>query len=408
MVALSRSRREGRVVATVLAGTLLLTGCSAAAAPEQNDLDTWDSAAWAGVPDARYLYWPSMAARPSKEALRAAAGRYRVAMFNSDRADIATELRRLDPDVVILCYLDLASVRSYDTGPAVTGVPYRDAVKNGWLARNTAGKPIEWRQYPKHWLTTTWDPGYQEAWLARAREVLEDPVWDGILADNDMRTLSHYSADLLDGTTDRAATDRQIRDGASTLIKTAGPALNALGKMLVVNVSDGRLDASRWGAHSWYGGAFEENFMAWSKTDRQPQVWDWGADGWSGQRALIASGPRSLAMTSGNPDDRRTLVYGYATFLLDAGPTDAWSGPLSTDDQLPPLPPEALLPIGPPVSGATEVNGATVRTFRNGWVAVNPTPNPLEVTAPPGVTDVTGRQVTTRTLPSRTAFVGKR
>lgn len=342
---------------------------------------------------------------PDPRDLRASAGHDAVVVLNADRQAQAEQLRALDPQVRILQYRDLASVRSYDGDSAVvTGVTYPQAVREGWLALDDAGRPVEWEPYPGHYQTTVWNPGYRQVWVHTVTEQAVQPPWDGVLADNDLVTLTHYSDATLAGTTNHADTDRRLTAGIDDLLNAAGPALQDRDRDLVVNISEGRNDPARWADHSRYGGGLVEHFMAWSQNGR-PDVVEEGGGEWLAEAELVGIGPRTLAITTAAAGDERTCLYGYASFLMFADPGDAWQcAPGGRYDRRYALP-ETDIPLGRPTQSAVHENQAWTRTFETGWVAVNPTTAQVVVEAPRGTRANSASATSELRLPALTGIV---
>ena len=232
-----------------------------------------------------------------------------------------------------------------------------------------------------------WDAGYQQAWV---NSVVAEAVaggWDGVLGDNDISTLSWYSGTLVAGTGSRAATDTRLRDGLQQLIDRAGAALNAKGKLLVPNISDGRLFPGRWVAHSRYGGGMEENFAHFGQSTTADWVGDWGSDGWIAQTDEMGASGLSLAITRAAPGDHRTQLYGYASMLVRADRDAFWMP--STDSGAAyagePSIPEMSWPLGAATANpARTAAGAWTRQYASAWVAVNPTGTAVTLTPPSG------------------------
>ncbi len=334
------------------------------------------------------------------------AGKYSVALLYPDNPEAAKRLRAADPNVKIYAYMDLSSVRSDDADQGLVSPSYQQAASQGWLAQDVNGNDIEWRPYPGHWQAKVWDPAYQQAWITRAREII-DSGFDGILADNAMWSLSYYNDAHLSGTSSKEETDAKIRAGLQSLVNAAGPAVNDAGGVLVPNITGGRLSPQTWSSLSAHGGGLEENFMLWSDgNSTQPDIWDFPDGGWSDQASLMAKGPSSLAMTTITDGDHRSAVYGFASFLMYADPGDAWM-PVRTDDSMTTIP-EQFFELGAPQGAATQANGVVTRTFAGGWAAVNPTRKPLTVTAPDGFVDANGQPIGTVTLQEMSGVVGKR
>lgn len=358
------------------------------------------------TPNSRYLLWLANYDGATLQSVETAVGKYAVAVFNADRRDLALRLRRADPQVRILVYLDAASVRTYDGAtPIAAGVSYAEALSRGWLARDNAGSIIEW-PYPGHLQTTVWDQAYQRAWTNHAASLASEDPWDGILMDNDLTTLHHYSPQLLAGTSTQDETDRKLRNGLDSLLGMAGARLNAIGKEFVPNISDGRLDPARWKRRVIYGGGMEENFMAWTGQVGAPTIHNWGPTGWSTVIEQISTPGRTLAMTNVASTDVRTQLYAYASFLMRAEPGDAWQA--RTPALAPALPAETSITLGLPTGAMTRVGSAYFRAFEGGWAAVNPSLSTQVVSVPNDIRDFHGQPMSEVTLGPMTGMVGRR
>lgn len=368
---------------------------------------TEPSAAHAAGSRPRYLMAMATSIHPTDDEIRAAAGRLQAMVFNPSDAEAARTLKSLDPQVHVYTYMDLSSVRDYERDVALSGgVSFNEAERRGWIARNQSGQYFTWDPHPGHYQTAVWDQGYRDAWTATAVAKAANGPWDGIFADNDMISLRYYndrSHQLLAGTTTQDQTDELVVSGIDQLVKQAGPALNARGKSLMVNVGDGRLRMETWASHTQYGGGAVEMFLSWSR-DGTPDIWDWGDTGWSTVREQVLWGPKTLAITPSASWDMRTKLYGYGTFLLRANVGDAWTA----DDwnRVANLPPETGIDLGLPTTWAGEEGGAWTRRFERGWVAVNPSGTATRTIAtPPGVRGLDGRALGWVTLQPLSAAV---
>ncbi|PID54138.1 MAG: hypothetical protein CSB46_04125 [Micrococcales bacterium] len=325
-----------------------------------------------------------------------------MAILKPDDQAAARQLQAGDPDVNILAYMDYASARSYDGDKSVVSVSFEEAKANDWLARDTNGNLIEWGGYPGHYMTKVWDPGYQRAWVERAKEVAAEGVFDGIFADNAMYTLSHYNNAIMAGASSPEESDARIRAGILDLARQAGEALEGSGHSLMTNISDGRLDPEWWKALSRYGGGMEENFANWGRADT-PTVYDWGPGGWQDQVDLFEMNENpSVAITFAQEGDTRTALYGYTSFLMTARPGDGWevnfgNGSTKTAEQ--------SIPLGAPRGKHVNSNGIRSREFDGGWAAVNPTDQAVTVQVPAGMVDASGNAVSSITLQPRSGAV---
>lgn len=355
---------------------------------------------------ARYGAWVANASWPTDtEIARVAARRLSFAVFNYDSAPWAAKIKTQDPGIKLYTYICLASARSYEPTTAISGaVAYDTAVANGWLALDTAGQPISW-PYDGHYQTAVWDTAYQDAYLARIRPVLENPLWDGIFADNDLWTLAYYSSALLAGTSSQAATDQKIRDGLDILVSKAGALAKSYGKIFMPNYGDGKLDTARQAGHAHYGGgALEEMFTAWPWSPpadlaapidplaAPPQIYL--GNSWAEQLSDIHPDTVNGAMTQIPTTDSRCVgldaqvtLYGYTSFLLGAHPGDGWMPvPPTYDSSICPWYDFQSLDIGRPLGGYQVQGSVYMRAFERAFVAVNPTLAAQTVTLPDGTT----------------------
>ena len=324
---------------------------------------------------------------PSDAEVDAMPARYGVVVLNQWDAAAARRLKQRDPSVVVLMYQCLSSTRSSDDPTHRSGGVLHSAAAPSWFATDTGGNRIGWTPYPGHWQMAVWDAAYQQAWVNDAVADVVAGGWDGVLADNDISTLSWYSDAVVAGTGSRAATDSRLRDGLQQLVDRAGAALNARGKLLVPNISDGRLFPGRWAAHSRYGGGMEENFAHFGQSTTADWVGDWGSDGWIAQTDEMRAPGLSLAITRAAPGDHRTALYGYASMLVRADADAFWMP--STDSGAAyagePAIPEMSWPLGGATANpARTAAGAWTRQYAHAWVAVNPTGTAVTLTPPPG------------------------
>ena len=354
-------------------------------------------------PVAPCAWWYGIGEPPSAADLEVAAKRYAVVVLNAPETAAMRRLHQLNPKIKVLVYKDLSSTRNYrgavdngvDAPYLPSGIGYVAAQHDhpGWFALDTANRRIEWQGYSKHWQMTVWDPTYQQAWAdAVTAEVMREG-WDGVLADNDFNSLSHYSSALLAGTTSSARTDRKLRDGLDALLAVAGDSLQNAGKMLVPNVSETHLTPGRWTAHSRYSGAMEENF-GFRDDGGSGELLTFQGNEFKELRAQAALGESWLLLVTRVTDDRKERA-GYASAALLAGPYTCWTPATSATYVDPEWSPLQGAGLGEAVDAATrQNNGAWTRQFTNGWVAVNPTSTTVRLTPPKGLVDTSGTPVT--------------
>ncbi|MEU3622839.1 hypothetical protein BS329_09380 [Amycolatopsis coloradensis] len=348
-------------------------------------------------PLAPCAWWYGIGQPPTAGDLEVAARRYDVVVLNADQAPAMRKLRELNPRIKILVYKDLSSTRNYagavnggeDAEFLPSGIGYVAAQRAHpeWFATDTRGGRIEWQGYPKHWQMTVWDPAYQQAWKSAVVAEVTREGWDGILADNDFNSLSHYSSAILTGTATAAETDRKLRDGLDAFLSLVGDALQKAGKLFVPNVSETHLLPGRWTAHSRFGGAMEENF-GFRENGGSGGLLTFRGNEFQELRAQAALGESLLLLVTRTRSAQQDRA-GYASAALLAGPRTCWT-PATTDDYRDPewskLQGSGL---GEAVDAAgRQPNGVWTRTFTSGWVAVNPTSSTQTVTPPEGLVPV--------------------
>lgn len=354
-------------------------------------------------PLAPCAWWYGIGDSPAAGEIEFAAKRYHVVVLNAWETAAMRKLRELNPKIKILVYKDLSSTRNYpgavvgdqDAKSLPTGLGYYAAQRGHpeWFAVDTAGKRIEWRGYPRHWQMATWLPAYQRAWAETVTAEVTREGWDGVLADNDFNSLSHYSPAVLAGTADAAATDRLLRDGLDAFLAVAGDSLQAAGKMFIPNVSETFLTPGRWTAHSRFDGAMEENFGFRDDAGNGGLLTFQGNE-WKELRGQAALGESWLLLVTRVRSAREERV-GYASAALLAGPYTCWNLATTPDYSKPELSRLHGSGLGEATEAATRhANGVWTRAFTGGWVAVNPTGADAEVAVPAGLVTVDGAAVT--------------
>ncbi|WP_105032442.1 putative glycoside hydrolase [Arthrobacter ruber] len=319
--------------------------------------------------------------------LEFAAQHYRAAILQPWEVDAAEELKRLRPDMTVLCYKCLSSVRSYEPGPVFTsGVSYGEADADGaWFATRLDGSRIEWERYPGHWQMRVWDPDYQRRWVGNVVEELRDSPFDGVMADNDVFD-DYYGLRLpIEGATEMAA----LRTALGDLVQAAGTALNAAGKILVPNIAESRREPGRWAAHAAYGGGFEEVWLGYSPVDLFDPVTA------EAQLSQAAGPGLSILRVPTDGDDRHpNFVYGLAAFWIFGEGRGAYSATAHDDYSRLHHAPELDWQLGAPRTAPQGGRHAWWREFEDGFAAVNFNRDGRRrrrVRVPAGLVDAEGR-----------------
>ena len=343
-------------------------------------------------------WWYGIGEPPTNREIAFAAEHYSLVVLNATETAALHRLKQLNPKIKVLVYKDFSSARNYpgavdgDTDAPLlpTGIGYFKAHRESphWFAVDTRDQRIEWNSYPKHWQMTVWDPAYQKAWSEAVTTEVVREGWDGVLADNDFSSLKYYSSAVLKGTADAAESDRLIREGMDTFLTTAGDALRKAGKTLIPNVSESHLTAGRWTAHSRYDGAMEENFGL--RDTGTGELLTFKGNEWKELRSQAALGETWLLLITHTKGAREERV-GYATAALLASPYTCWSGATTKDYRNPDWSRYQEAKLGEATETANRLpSGAWDRRFTGGYVAVNPTGKPAQVTPPPGLVNHDG------------------
>lgn len=351
----------------------------------------------------------------SDEQIAFAAEHYSVAILQPREVEVATKLKRLNPSMTVLCYKCLSSTRSYETEASLTsGVTYAEAEEaehaggKPWFARRLSGEMIEWEGYPGHFQMNVWNPAYRKRWVQNVVAELKDSPFDGVMADNDYHG-DYYGLNL----PIRGAREmKTIRKGIDRLVREAGKALNREGKILVPNIAESRCDPGKWNRHSAYGGGFEEVFLGWGVHDyldvnsamaQAHQMMNPGPTvKLGGAHGNTRSVPRlSLlrASTDGTAQHPNFLAALAAFWIFGAGEWTALAGTDHDEHNDTPWREELSWDLGQPCGNYFAENGALVRKFTGGWVAVNVTDHPSgELKIPAGMRNGRGESDSTVVL----------
>ncbi|WP_020640649.1 putative glycoside hydrolase family 15 protein [Amycolatopsis balhimycina] len=383
---LIREHPVARLTAVLVLLAGCLTGCDASAAQ--------GISAPPPKPLAPCAWWYGIGKPPTADEIELAARRYDVVVLNADQTAAMRRLHQLNPRLKVLVYKDLSSTRNYpgavdggrDAAFLPSGIGYVAAQQQhpGWFAVDVKGRRIEWQGYPRHWQMTVWDPAYQQAWTDAVVAEVNREGWDGILADNDFNSLSHYSPAVLAGTANVAETDRKLRDGLDAFLSLAGDAFEQAGKLLVPNVSETHLVPGRWTAHSRFGGAMEENF-GFREDGGTGGLLTFRSNEFQELRAQAALGESLLLLVTRTHNAREERA-GYASAALLAGPRTCWTRATTDDYKNPEWSALQDSGLGEAVDAAGRLrNGVWTRTFTHGWIAVNPTASTKTVVPPEGL-----------------------
>src|SRR4051794_32748992 len=196
----------------------------------------------------------------SDEQLDFAVEHYEAAILQPWETEAAGRLKEQRPDMTVLAYKCLSSVRDFEQGPVFTsGVSLEEAEEGGeeWFAHREDGSRIQWATYRGHWQMAVWDPEYRERWCDNVADFLEDTPWDGVMADNDIFDDYYGLRPPIEG--GRMMAD--LRRTMDEFVPEAGKRLNGMGKLLVPHIAESPRDPGRWAPHAAYRRGFPEIFL---------------------------------------------------------------------------------------------------------------------------------------------------
>ncbi|WJZ01712.1 hypothetical protein CFREI_02040 [Corynebacterium freiburgense] len=199
------------------------------------------------------LGWIRYAGPLTDQEIEQAAGRFRAVILQPWESDQAQRFRDADPNITVLAYKCLSSVRTYEQGPVFSsGI----APSQAEYLDSSVDVP-EWSGYPGHIQQKVWDKQYQDAWVETVTSELQASKFDGVMADNDV--FDDYYGHGLDM--------EQVRGGLDEMISRAGASLREHGLMLVPNIAESRMQPGRWARHARFGGGYEECWLGWGTAD---------------------------------------------------------------------------------------------------------------------------------------------
>lgn len=208
--------------------------------------------------------WIRYGAPVELEELDFAAEHYRVAVLQPWETRAAAWLKSVRPDMTVLAYRCLSSVREGEPWRRrASGLGLREVRRRGWLARGADGSPIQWRDAPGRFQARVWDPGYRSRWAEQVASDLARSAFDGVMADGDVFGACHgldlHGLDPRDETAPRDA--EGLRAALNALVAEAGQELAACGRLLVPNIAQAHREDGRWDLHASWGGGVDESWL---------------------------------------------------------------------------------------------------------------------------------------------------
>lgn len=336
----------------------------------------------------RFGAWIRYGEPVSEEQADFAAEHYSVAILQPWETAVADRLK--SSGLTTLCYKCLSSTRSYESGPIVSsGVSHDEAEEVGeeWFAHRLDGHTrIEWARYGGHWQMAVWNDEYRARWCDNVVDELEDSVWDGVMADNDVYDDYYALNPPIEG--GRVMAD--LRSALDEFVAMAGERLNRIGKILVPNIAEARREQGRWHRHARYGGGFEEVWLAY-EADRYLDP----SSALDQVDEIRGPGLSIVRTASDGTNTHPNFKYGLAAFWVFGGREHgAFAATAHDGYSTTPYIPELDWDLGEPLGDASRRGNSWTRTFANGWAAVNMNTNPRRKTrheVPEGLSGVDGQ-----------------
>lgn len=295
-----------------------------------------------------------------------AAEHYSVAILQPWETEAAAQLKALRPDITLLCYKCLSSSRSYERGPIYSsGVSHDEAEESGehWFAHRQDGSRIEWARYPGHWQMAVWEQEYRERWCDNVADELEESVWDGVMADNDVYDDYYGVRPPIEGGRSMA----ELRRALDGLVPVAGARLNSIGKCLVPNIAESRREHGRWARHAAFGGGFEEVWLAY-EADAYLDP------GTCLDQAAEIQGPGLVILrtASDGNNEHHNFLYGLAAMWVFVGDQRSTFTATAPDGySATPFLPQLDFDLGEALEEPRQRGNGWSRSFSQGWAAVN-------------------------------------
>ncbi len=280
----------------------------------------------------------------------------------------------------------------YFAGPDVNtqwnaGVPYSQALANGWLLTDASGGLMVNKSYANDYLGDIGSAAYQAAWVSNVSAFVASSGVDGVFIDDIVRD----SRPLAGGYPAKYPSQQAWEAAMVSFMQAVGPALKAKGYYVLINGSgytpgdggsdDGSLTVGFWQQLGPYvSGLCTEYYQQTAEGSYTPRAsgsasWMQFWDGW---QKLIptaqAMGVDFVGMSYGAAGDTKTMMYGDASFLME------WNGaggaymfdPFDNSD---PWNPAWTTDIGTPAAAKQQVGSGWMRAYTGGIALVNPSPS---------------------------------
>lgn len=273
---------------------------------------------------------------PSDAEIEREARRRRYVMLNAWQGDLARDLKAVNPALLVFCYKDASSTRSYDKNPdhslLPAGVSYQWAVANrtDWFLKDSTGNRFEYEDYNGHWQMDVGNRDYQAMWaqnVAKAKGL----GFDGVLIDNLLWTPDTYHEGVLPA---NYATKEAFQQAYVSFLSTTRPVLQAAGLKTIGNLSNARRHSGGWTRYmSYLDGGWDEWWLTFDDTNLLPEY----TEGWRRQVKEVLDNEASGKVTLVQPhhsvyaEGTRAFLYSLASYFCVAGTRSAITSAHVTD-----------------------------------------------------------------------------
>jgi hypothetical protein len=322
-----------------------------------------------------WVHWNSVLKQGSVDALTVLereAKRRSYVLVNTWDAWMLPILRKHNPAIKVFVYKDASSTRRGDDQPVdlqPAGVRYADAPAS-WFTKDISGQRIEYSGYSHHWLMDVGNPGYQQAWADNVLLSMQKHGFDGVFIDNLLWTRDAYGR-----TPANYGSDAAFQTAYRGFLKTVRDRFAGSGKLMLGNLSNARLAASRWESYlQFLDGAWDEWWLAIADDNLLSEY----SQGWARVVAEITAcekaGKIALVQPHFTAGSTRPFLYAWASYLMVADGRAAIAEVQHTDGYGQPTPwhVEYDWDLGSPLAPfETPKLNIHVRRFERGVAVVN-------------------------------------
>ena len=338
------------------------------------------------------------------------AARFRYVILQPGRYRDIAAIKRRNPRAKVLVYKDAASTVDNDQGSTdlSTGVSYAYANRYHpeWFLKDTAGRRVNWAQWPHDWQMDVGSRSYQRQWVRNVARDLRRRGWDGVFVDGIARTMQ-YPWYLNGRVLAKYPGPNDYARAMTHFLHHIGPALKRR-RLVVGNVNDAMPPLwRRW--LRYMSGTSKE---WWTKSDARRGAGMLTGAEWAYQMHLLAEAQARhkifIAIAWGPADDWQAMDYARASFLLFArGRRSAFS--YAPPCGLEPSSERWRVDLGPPRGAAVRTGTVWRRSFAGGMALVNPSAS-ASATIPLGgaYVDAAGAVMRSAVLPPHSGLTLRR